>query len=205
MRALSSMMLTVAAGLAAISIATVRPAAAQSESEAHRMDHGQQMDQTQKTDAEPSIDRQQGAAAQPDVQVPEGLPTQSRQSEAIGDRTRQQLDLVLEGDKLIGKSIVGMDGKAIGEIKDVAVGEDGQLKAVVAEVGGFLGMGAKKVAVPITQMRRNGEHVMVTLSRQQVEALPEFKAPDGTGGRPQQNDPAREDSKAGPADRDRAK
>ena len=203
MRAFSSMMLTVAAGLAALFIATVRPAVAQSESDAHRTDHGQQIDQTQKTDAEPSLDRQQGAAAQPDVQQSGSMPTQARQPEATDDRTRQQLDLVMEGDKLIGKNIVGMDGKAIGEIKDVAVGEDGQLKAVVAEVGGFLGLGAKRVAVPITHMRRNGERVMVTMSRQQVEALPEFKGQ--TGGRLPQNDPVREDPKAGPADRERAR
>jgi hypothetical protein len=51
------------------------------------------------------------------------------------------------------------DWDDVGEINDVILGRDGQIKAVVLGVGGFLGMGEKNVAVPMQDVKfvRNGD------------------------------------------------
>lgn len=43
--------------------------------------------------------------------------------------------------------------KKIGEIKDVLIGSDGKVVAFIIEVGGFIGAGAKDVAVPFTDVK----------------------------------------------------
>jgi hypothetical protein len=53
------------------------------------------------------------------------------------------------------------DWDDVGEINDVILGRDGQIKAVVLGVGGFLGIGEKSVAVPMQDVKfvKNGEGV----------------------------------------------
>jgi len=41
----------------------------------------------------------------------------------------------------------------IGEIKDVLIASDGKVAAFIVEVGGFIGAGAKDVAVPFTDVK----------------------------------------------------
>ena len=43
--------------------------------------------------------------------------------------------------------------KKIGEIKDVLIASDGKVAAFIIEVGGFVGVGAKDVAVPFTDVK----------------------------------------------------
>src|SRR5208282_4690855 len=48
---------------------------------------------------------------------------------------------------LWNKSVYNAQGKSIGELKDVLIGPDGRIQALVVGVGGFLGLGEKNVAV----------------------------------------------------------
>jgi sporulation protein YlmC with PRC-barrel domain len=43
--------------------------------------------------------------------------------------------------------------KKIGEIKDVLISNDGKIAAFIVEVGGFIGAGAKDVAVPFSDVK----------------------------------------------------
>ena len=43
--------------------------------------------------------------------------------------------------------------KKIGEIKDVLIASDGRVAAFIVEVGGFIGAGAKDVAVPFSDVK----------------------------------------------------
>lgn len=53
------------------------------------------------------------------------------------------------------------DWDDVGEINDVILGRDGQIKAVVLGVGGFLGIGEKNVAIPMQDVKfvKNGDDV----------------------------------------------
>ena len=45
------------------------------------------------------------------------------------------------------------DWDDIGEVNDVIIGDDGQVKAVLLGVGGFIGIGEKDIAVPMNQIK----------------------------------------------------
>jgi len=49
--------------------------------------------------------------------------------------------------KFKGTDVLGADGKKIGGISDILFDKDGKIEAYVVSIGGFLGMGAKEVAL----------------------------------------------------------
>lgn len=49
--------------------------------------------------------------------------------------------------KFKGTDVMGSDGKKIGDVSDILFAKDGKIEAYVISVGGFLGMGAKEVAI----------------------------------------------------------
>jgi sporulation protein YlmC with PRC-barrel domain len=77
--------------------------------------------------------------------------------------------------KLIGRNVYQGD-TSIGTIEDVLVDLDhGALRAFVLSVGGFLGIGNKLVAVPISQIRLGTEAKFTTeLTREQLTNAPAF-------------------------------
>ena len=59
---------------------------------------------------------------------------------------RQEAGQVLSS-KIVGASIYGMANEKIGDVSDLILNADGTIVGVVVGVGGFLGVGAKNVAV----------------------------------------------------------
>ena len=49
--------------------------------------------------------------------------------------------------KFKGTDVMGSDNKKIGDVSDILFDKSGEIEAFVASVGGFLGMGAKEVAL----------------------------------------------------------
>src|SRR5271154_2920647 len=78
--------------------------------------------------------------------------------------------------KLVGVAVMGADQKKIGSIEEVLVDHDGNAQTIVISVGGFLGMGAKDVAVPFKAMKWRTEGRSV--------AVPPPAASSTTGGVP---------------------
>lgn len=81
-----------------------------------------------------------------------------------------------------GSSLINMDVKnsadeKIGDINDVIVSADGKVEQVIISVGGFLGVGTRKVAVAWNEVKvdTNADVAWVNLSKQQLEIAPEFK------------------------------
>jgi sporulation protein YlmC with PRC-barrel domain len=58
----------------------------------------------------------------------------------------------LSADDLIGTRVYGADNADLGEIGDVIVTADGQFEAYVIDVGGFLGIGEKPVALDAAEL-----------------------------------------------------
>ena len=80
-----------------------------------------------------------------------------------------------EARSLVDKPVYGSDGKKIGEINNVLIGKDGRARAAVIDVGGFLGVGEKKVAVDWKQLNISGDRIVVGMTKDQAKAAPEFK------------------------------
>ncbi|MFT3690021.1 PRC-barrel domain-containing protein [Paenirhodobacter sp.] len=82
-------------------------------------------------------------------------------------------------DELKGKSVIGLDDKKIGDVSDVVMGADASVSQIVVDVGGFLGMGAKPVALTPAQVTLTREGDAITLrvaaTEDELKALPEYK------------------------------
>lgn len=75
-------------------------------------------------------------------------------------------------DEFEDTDILGSDGSRIGEVDEVLMTPEGEITAVSAEVGGFLGVNDKEVILAIDQLTQQGEDVTIDMTQDQVEALP---------------------------------
>ena len=64
--------------------------------------------------------------------------------------------------KVIGLSVYNHNNKDIGSISDILMDKSGNAKAAVISVGGFLGVGARLIAVPFNKVKFSEEPVVTT-------------------------------------------
>ncbi len=101
------------------------------------------------------------------------------QSNGIG-----QIDMsagnVVVATKLMGKTVYAENDVNVGDINDIVFTQDGKLLGVVVGVGGFLGMGEKNVAMPLSRFTfatgKNGK-IMVKATKAELNAAPAFVYP----------------------------
>ncbi|MGE4219334.1 MAG: PRC-barrel domain-containing protein [Alphaproteobacteria bacterium] len=82
----------------------------------------------------------------------------------------------LTAEDLIGTDIVDRSGKDVGEISDLLVDSQGNVNHVLVDVGGFLGIGARTVALDLRQLTPEqgaGDALVTSMTEAQLKALPE--------------------------------
>ena len=90
--------------------------------------------------------------------------------------------------QLRGTAVLGPDGQRIGDITDVLIDTMGHVKAYIVSVGGFLGIGAKEVALeqnafhemPATEGRPEDKQFVVnqlriSMTKDQLKEMADFK------------------------------
>lgn len=78
--------------------------------------------------------------------------------------------------KLMHADVYNEQNQKIGKIDDFVVTPDGKLSVAVVEVGGFLGLAAHKVAIPVEQFGQVAPKVTLKgATKEALKALPEFK------------------------------
>lgn len=76
----------------------------------------------------------------------------------------------MSADELKGMTIVSESGEEIGSVDRV-----GEARVVTVDVGGFLGVGAKTVAIPVSELQMSADgSLQTTLTREALEARQEF-------------------------------
>ena len=81
----------------------------------------------------------------------------------------------ISADDFVGTTVYGANDENIGEIGDIILSDDGQVEAVIIDVGGFLGIGEKEVAVSMDNLAfltdADGEYYLyTTFTQEQLEA-----------------------------------
>jgi sporulation protein YlmC with PRC-barrel domain len=87
---------------------------------------------------------------------------------------------VVETRDLIGTRIKNAEGKDIGEIDSLIVDpQNGRVTHAVVGLGGFLGVGEKKVVVPWSEMKmaahQNGKKALITMDQAKLENAPRYE------------------------------
>ena len=87
----------------------------------------------------------------------------------------------MTAEDLDGATVYGSNDEDVGSIKSLIMGDDGKVKEVVIDVGGFLGIGAKQVAVTFDELQilrqKDGDDVRIYIdsTKDALEAQPEYK------------------------------
>ena len=86
---------------------------------------------------------------------------------------------VMTIDDMTGASVYGVEDEDIGQIGEVLLNESGVPSVAVIDVGGFLGMGEKPVAVPVnrlTFLRADDDiRVYIGATEDQLDAMPAYQ------------------------------
>jgi sporulation protein YlmC with PRC-barrel domain len=78
--------------------------------------------------------------------------------------------------KLLGHSVHNDKNEDIGKIDDIIVSPKRTVSWAIVGVGGFLGIGKKDVAIPMDQLRFEGDKLILPgASKQAVKAMPAFE------------------------------
>ncbi|PTW62940.1 PRC-barrel domain protein [Breoghania corrubedonensis] len=97
-----------------------------------------------------------------------------------GDMAGTSVDpSVLSADEMIGTAVYGANDSDLGEVNDVIVSPDGKLVGYVIDVGGFLGLGEKPVALDASKLNvtknANGEmQIHTTLTQDELKSYPTY-------------------------------
>ena len=113
-----------------------------------------------------SVSTQPGAAAAPST---------------FDRSTLNDLDeLTLTAEELIGTDVYGPNDEHVGTIGDFVLAEDGKaIDAIIVDVGGFLGMGAKEVAIGFENLdfaadANNNRYLLLNVTKAQLEEQAAF-------------------------------
>lgn len=83
----------------------------------------------------------------------------------------------VRGDWVLGARVYNPEGEFIGSIEDLILDqEDGAVNAAIVSFGGFLGFGAKEIAVDWSELEINydGNEITLAITREEAEAAPEY-------------------------------
>jgi sporulation protein YlmC with PRC-barrel domain len=79
--------------------------------------------------------------------------------------------------KLLGADIYNAENEKVGKLDDFIIGTDDQISTAIISVGGFLGLGSRKVSVSSDLLEGNdkGQIVLPIATKEKLMALPEFR------------------------------
>lgn len=86
----------------------------------------------------------------------------------------------LTTERLMEMNVQGSAGENVGEIEELVIDRSsGEIQGVVVSVGGFLGIGDKKVALPWNQLQFGANDTLTTsATKQQLEQAQAWQDPD---------------------------
>ncbi|MGF1611195.1 MAG: PRC-barrel domain-containing protein [Kiloniellales bacterium] len=113
----------------------------------------------------------------PDVSSDSEPGTEGSTMGQTGDTTpMSEQELATRADEIIGQQVVNQQGEEIGEINDLVVDENNQPYAVIG-IGGFLGIGERNVAVPVSNLEFGADQVVYNgfSTAEEFETMPEYQ------------------------------
>jgi len=121
------------------------------------------------------------AATEDTAQAPAADAVDETETSAIDRSTLTETAVTgMSADDFIGTTVYGANDENVGSINDVILSSDGNtVEGVIIDVGGFLGIGAKSVAVGMDNLSfladADGDNYLYTqFTKEQLEAQPEY-------------------------------
>jgi sporulation protein YlmC with PRC-barrel domain len=81
----------------------------------------------------------------------------------------------IRASKMMGSSVYDVQNRDIGKVKDLVLNKDGAVDVVVLDVGSFLGMGGKYVAIPISDIKTDNNRLTLDRTKEQLQAMASYQ------------------------------
>jgi len=81
----------------------------------------------------------------------------------------------IRASKMIGSSVYDLENRKIGSVQDLVLDKDGMVAAVVIDVGSFLGMGGRDVAINLSDIKTNNNRLTLDRTKEQLQAMGEYR------------------------------
>lgn len=75
----------------------------------------------------------------------------------------------IRASKMLGSTVYDVQNRDIGSVKDLIIDKDGRIAAAVVDVGTFLGMGGKYVAVPLSAIKTDNNRLTLDMTKEQLQ------------------------------------
>jgi sporulation protein YlmC with PRC-barrel domain len=80
----------------------------------------------------------------------------------------------IRASKMIGSAVYDVQNRNIGKVADVILNKDGKVDAVVVDVGSFLGMGGKDVAVLPSDIKSDNNRLTLDRTKEQLQQMASY-------------------------------
>jgi sporulation protein YlmC with PRC-barrel domain len=94
--------------------------------------------------------------------------TASAATDTIAASTMIQADQI-RASKMIGSDVYSVQNADIGKVQDIILDRDGRVASVVVDVGSFLGMGGKDVAVRLSDVKSDNNRLTLDMTKEQLQ------------------------------------
>ena len=81
----------------------------------------------------------------------------------------------IRASKMIGSTVYDVQNRSIGSVKDIVLNRSGNVDAVVLDVGSFLGMGGKYVAIPLSDIKTDNNRLTLDRSKEQLQQMANYE------------------------------
>jgi sporulation protein YlmC with PRC-barrel domain len=88
----------------------------------------------------------------------------------------------IRASKMIGSRVYDVQNRNIGKVQDLVLGRDGKIDLVVVDVGGFLHMGGKNVAVKPTDIKTDNNRLTLDVTKEQLQQMANYHLRDSNTG-----------------------
>jgi len=88
----------------------------------------------------------------------------------------------IRASKMIGSAVYDVQNRKIGKVHDLVLDRSGQIAAVVVDVGSFLGMGGKNVAVKPSDIKTDHNRLTLDVTKEQLQQMANYRLEDRNTG-----------------------
>jgi sporulation protein YlmC with PRC-barrel domain len=81
----------------------------------------------------------------------------------------------IRASKMMGSTVYNVQNRDIGKVKDLVLNKDGKIDAVVLDVGTFLGMSGKYVALPLTDVKTDNNRLTLDRTKEQLQQMAAYQ------------------------------
>jgi sporulation protein YlmC with PRC-barrel domain len=133
-------------------------------------------DATAAAPAEPAKPAEQTAQTPAPADPAAPAATDTTTTAAIDKSTLTEMPAAdIRAEEMLGTTVYGADNANVGEIGDVVLTADGKIDAFIIDVGGFLGVGEKEVAVGSDNLafmtdKDGNKYLYTSFTKEQLEA-----------------------------------